>query len=55
MYPVVAPITSPFGYRTHPILGYQKFHAGKIMELSSMPQIVATLCLQDGMEAMAMR
>jgi len=28
MYPVIAPITSPFGWRTHPILGYQKFHAG---------------------------
>ncbi len=28
MYPIIAPITSPFGYRRHPILGYQKFHAG---------------------------
>lgn len=28
MYPIVAPITSPFGYRTHPILGHQRFHAG---------------------------
>ncbi|AFY73397.1 metalloendopeptidase-like membrane protein [Synechococcus sp. PCC 7502] len=28
MYPVIAPITSPFGYRMHPILGYQKFHSG---------------------------
>ncbi len=28
MYPLIAPITSPFGWRTHPILGYQKFHSG---------------------------
>jgi murein DD-endopeptidase MepM/ murein hydrolase activator NlpD len=26
--PVEAPITSEFGYRTHPILGYQRFHGG---------------------------
>jgi murein DD-endopeptidase MepM/ murein hydrolase activator NlpD len=28
MYPTVGPITSPFGWRTHPILGYSKFHSG---------------------------
>jgi murein DD-endopeptidase MepM/ murein hydrolase activator NlpD len=28
MYPTVGPITSPFGWRMHPILGYEKFHAG---------------------------
>jgi murein DD-endopeptidase MepM/ murein hydrolase activator NlpD len=27
-FPVNAPITSEFGYRMHPILGYEKFHAG---------------------------
>ena len=27
-YPVDAPITSDFGMRVHPILGYQRFHAG---------------------------
>ncbi|MBD1825823.1 peptidoglycan DD-metalloendopeptidase family protein [Cyanobacteria bacterium FACHB-DQ100] len=26
--PSEGPITSPFGYRMHPILGYQRFHAG---------------------------
>jgi murein DD-endopeptidase MepM/ murein hydrolase activator NlpD len=28
IYPVTAPVTSNFGWRTHPILGYQKFHSG---------------------------
>jgi murein DD-endopeptidase MepM/ murein hydrolase activator NlpD len=28
IYPVTAPVTSEFGWRTHPILGYEKFHAG---------------------------
>ncbi len=28
MYPTIGPITSPFGWRTHPILGYEKFHSG---------------------------
>jgi murein DD-endopeptidase MepM/ murein hydrolase activator NlpD len=28
MAPVMAEITSGFGWRTHPILGYEKFHAG---------------------------
>ncbi|OUC14936.1 MAG: peptidase M23 [Alkalinema sp. CACIAM 70d] len=27
-YPVDAPVTSYFGWRMHPILGYEKFHAG---------------------------
>ncbi|MBD2328273.1 M23 family metallopeptidase [Alkalinema sp. FACHB-956] len=27
-YPIDAPITSYFGWRIHPILGYEKFHAG---------------------------
>lgn len=28
MYPVIGPVTSEFGWRTHPILGYEKFHSG---------------------------
>ena len=28
IYPVNGPITSPFGWRIHPILGYKKFHTG---------------------------
>lgn len=28
MYPTIGPITSPFGWRMHPILGYEKFHSG---------------------------
>jgi murein DD-endopeptidase MepM/ murein hydrolase activator NlpD len=28
MYPVSGPVTSPFGWRIHPILGYKKFHTG---------------------------
>jgi murein DD-endopeptidase MepM/ murein hydrolase activator NlpD len=28
MYPVNGPITSPFGWRIHPILRYRKFHTG---------------------------
>ncbi|MFN4279943.1 murein hydrolase activator EnvC family protein [Thermosynechococcus sp.] len=27
-YPVQAPLTSPFGWRIHPILGTERFHAG---------------------------
>lgn len=27
-YPVRGPLTSPFGYRTHPILGTTRFHSG---------------------------
>lgn len=28
IYPVIGPITSPFGYRYHPILHYRKLHTG---------------------------
>ncbi|AFY68623.1 Peptidase M23 [Thalassoporum mexicanum PCC 7367] len=28
MYPTIGPISSTYGYRVHPILGYEKFHAG---------------------------
>ena len=28
IYPVSGPVTSPFGWRIHPILGYKKFHTG---------------------------
>jgi murein DD-endopeptidase MepM/ murein hydrolase activator NlpD len=28
MWPVNGPITSPYGYRIHPILGYRKLHTG---------------------------
>jgi murein DD-endopeptidase MepM/ murein hydrolase activator NlpD len=28
MWPVNGPVTSPFGWRIHPILGYKKFHTG---------------------------
>jgi murein DD-endopeptidase MepM/ murein hydrolase activator NlpD len=28
VYPCAGEITSGFGWRTHPILGYQRFHAG---------------------------
>ena len=28
IYPVAGPVTSPFGYRTHPVLGTTRFHAG---------------------------
>lgn len=28
LLPVAGEITSPFGWRTHPVLGYERFHAG---------------------------
>lgn len=28
MLPVVGEVTSPFGWRMHPVLGYERFHAG---------------------------
>jgi len=28
VWPVSGPVTSPFGWRIHPILGYKKFHTG---------------------------
>ncbi|CAN1212981.1 Peptidase M23 [Tumidithrix helvetica PCC 7403] len=28
MYPTVGEVTSPFGWRMHPILGYDRFHSG---------------------------
>lgn len=28
MYPTIGEVTSSFGWRTHPILGYERFHAG---------------------------
>ena len=28
IWPVSGPVTSPFGWRIHPILGYKKFHTG---------------------------
>ncbi|MEE3715589.1 peptidoglycan DD-metalloendopeptidase family protein [Tumidithrix elongata RA019] len=28
MYPTVGEVTSPFGWRMHPILGYERFHSG---------------------------
>ncbi|MCC6436440.1 MAG: M23 family metallopeptidase [Acidimicrobiales bacterium] len=28
IYPADGPVTSPFGYRVHPILGYSRLHAG---------------------------
>ena len=28
IWPVSGPVTSPFGWRIHPILGYRKFHTG---------------------------
>ena len=28
IYPAIGPITSEFGWRTHPILGYERFHSG---------------------------
>ena len=27
-WPVIAPVTSPFGWRTHPVFGTRRFHAG---------------------------
>ncbi len=40
-WPVNGPITSGFGYRTHPVLGYQRLHAGTDFGAASGAPIVA--------------
>ena len=48
--PVTAPVTSPFGYRVHPIMGTVRFHAGTDFGASSGTPIGAA---GDGIVAMA--
>ena len=40
-WPVNGPITSGFGYRTHPVLGYQRLHAGTDFGAGTGAPIVA--------------
>jgi murein DD-endopeptidase MepM/ murein hydrolase activator NlpD len=40
-WPVNGPITSGFGYRTHPVLGYQRLHAGTDFGAGTGSPIVA--------------
>ena len=41
VWPVSGPITSPFGYRTHPIFGNQSFHSGVDIGASSGTSVAA--------------
>lgn len=41
IYPVRGPITSPFGYRVHPILGTSRFHSGLDFGVAHGTPIVA--------------
>lgn len=42
MWPTSGPITSPFGWRTHPIFGTQRFHSGIDIGADYGDEVVAT-------------